>query len=585
MGYGGRLRVLTGAAGGLVVVLGVFLALGGFPWRDGVPSRPTLAGGQAQDRSHNEDASRGHLRPSPEDVDLADEPSPARGGGVGRRPARTAATPLRLASVGSLARPPALEERRAANEAAQAVADAPRIVADFEGCAPLKVTRVSASRFAIDFEGKFANWFMFRVEGAKGRTLRIDLDNVDLAKWHSLNPVYSSIAALDDPDGFASRPTSLLAGKPDATAVTKAYNGPLLPATDGIQQWHYISEVWADWSIKRLSLVHTFADDRVYVAMRVPYTPGLAEAYIARLEKNPLAKVITVGKSKEGRPLRVVKIGGGSDEDERNKPCILMYAREHGNEQDSSWAAQGAIDWLLSDAEEARSIRGQFTVLLIPLLDPDGAARGLYENLTHSFAYKRHSTPEPIAYAAFFRKWIDAGQRLDVITNLHNVESAEQPHVSCALMEPGRGRLRECQALHQRVVRLLEVDGFVVSPTPWKEDYAVFRLGGFLSLYYGPLHLPYEVNSQDRGQHLTLWQIQHAGRGLLLASAQFLGASDSHPLALSITRTRQVRLERIDRSMDTLGGINDALTFEYFVARRDRAERAGASHNTTRRGQ
>lgn len=37
---------------------------------------------------------------------------------------------------------------------------------------------------------------MFRVEGVKGRTVRIDFEDAPVGKWWSLNPVYSYITAI-----------------------------------------------------------------------------------------------------------------------------------------------------------------------------------------------------------------------------------------------------------------------------------------------------------------------------------------------------------------------------------------------------
>ena len=70
----------------------------------------------------------------------------------------------------------------------------------------MKVQRLSSTHFAIDFENKFCNWFIFKLEGAKGRTVRIDLKNVALGKWSTLNPVYSYISDLADPAAFESTP-------------------------------------------------------------------------------------------------------------------------------------------------------------------------------------------------------------------------------------------------------------------------------------------------------------------------------------------------------------------------------------------
>src|SRR5690606_2402445 len=117
-------------------------------------------------------------------------------------------------------------------------------------------------------------------------------------------------------------------------------------------------------------------------ALKVPYTPAYNEAYLATLKDRDGVEVIEVGRSKKNRPLRVVKIGTG---DPKVTPCVLIYAREHANEQDSSWAARGAIEHLLADTPGSQRLRSQFTFLIIPMLDPDGAAKGRYDSITSRF--------------------------------------------------------------------------------------------------------------------------------------------------------------------------------------------------------
>lgn len=465
------------------------------------------------------------------------------------------------ASVPAFPLPAPLEKQRRQEEVARAgQALAPiTLTADFEGAAPLKIARLSNTHFVIDFEDKFANWFIFKVEGAKGKTIRVDLQNVALNKWSSLNPVYSYAASLDDPDVYVTKPSTAATTQPVA-----AHNGPLLPDTSG-QQWHYIANVWPDRATKTLSFVQTFEADHAYVAMKAPYTPKLAEAYIARLEKNPLAKVITVGKSKEGRPLRIVKIGGGSDEEEKAKPCILMYAREHANEQDTSWVVQGAVDFLLSNAAEAKAIRGKFTVLLIPLLDPDGAVGGVYENITNRFIYDGQEGPEARAYAAFFKQWFRDAKRLDLSINLHNVESGEQPHLSCPMIEPVGERRKQGDRVYALVVNEAAAVGLNMNPRPWTYGTHDFRLGGYLAKFYGPLHMPYEVNGQDKQRHLLLAELKAIGPMLARISADYLSSADAEPLFASIKDTRQrhgARMEQYERIF-TERSITNALQIEW----------------------
>ena len=55
---------------------------------------------------------------------------------------------------------------------------------------------------------------------------------------------------------------------------------------------------------------------------------------------------------------------------------VVFTARAHPGESNASWVAQGAIDFLLSDAEEAKRLRRDFVFKIVPMLNPDGVIHG-----------------------------------------------------------------------------------------------------------------------------------------------------------------------------------------------------------------
>src|ERR1700690_2906251 len=104
--------------------------------------------------------------------------------------------------------------------------------------------------------------------------------------------------------------------------------------------------------------------------MRVPRTPSCNEHFLSQLALNPVARVAEIGRSQNGRPLLIAQIGiPGAD-----KPCVLLYAQEHADEQDAGWVAQGALEYLAGSAPDAVLLRAHFTFLVIPTLDPDASA-------------------------------------------------------------------------------------------------------------------------------------------------------------------------------------------------------------------
>lgn len=429
-----------------------------------------------------------------------------------------------------------LEQQRIDEERSLSEPDI-RLVMGFECSEELAVEKVSPTHFVIDVNTRrvLRNWFLFKIEGAAGRTVRIDFKNAQLWKWSTLNPVYSYVTDLDDPASFASE---LVA---DPRPVMAA-NGPILPDTSG-QKWHFVSQVWMPPSRPRvgtLSMVQTFERDSAYVAMKYPYTPGYNAAFLASLENNPYAQVFTVGYSEEGRPLQIVKIGGDEEAD-RERPCVLMYGREHATEHDTSWVVEGAARYLLSDDPEAVTLRERVTFLLIPILDPDGAAAGVYDHLNGSFR-RRNAAPEALAYAAWFEQWVDDGKRLDVALNLHNMESAEMGHMHCSYIDPGRPE--PCKALHRALLRQFAGTFYKVRAQAG-EGYTTTQLNGFLGYFYGPLPLLYEFNSQEGERHLTIGEMREMGRRMVVGCMEYFGSADADAALLTIEHLRAGRQQRL----------------------------------------
>lgn len=444
------------------------------------------------------------------------------------------------------------------------------IVTELDGAQALDVSKINNAHFAIDFKNEFCNWFMFRIEGAKGHTVRIDLRSVPLNKWATLNPVYSTVASIDTLDAFATTPT----GQSVDDYETQARNGPKLPDTNG-QKWHFIENVWTE-NKSDLCFELKMPEDRVWIAMRYPYTPGYNEAYMASLSGRPNVEVIEIGKSKSGRPLHVVKVSGGEDA-ERENPCIVMYAREHASEQDPSWLVQGVIEAAAGDTPGNKTSvatidPSRTTYLLIPLLDPDGASAGEFDRITDTFVEGRQN-PTSIAYSKFFMEWFRAGKPIDVVLNLHCVESKESPHLACAQYEPDDMRGATCRIFNEEYAcDVAKNAGYRVTDKPGYRGMTSWRLGGWLNAQYGALHMPYEANAQDRSRHLSIDDLQNLGLQLMIAAQEFIDSRDGgSALAVIHERAEKRRADwaRLGPKLATFNIRDDGIAqedrLEYFL--------------------
>lgn len=75
-----------------------------------------------------------------------------------------------------------------------------------------------------------------------------------------------------------------------------------------------------------------------------------------------------VGRSFLGRPIRMLKVGSGPEK-------ILLWSQMHGDEPSATPALLDIAHYIIEHADEAaaRSILNCYTLLMIPMLNPDGA--------------------------------------------------------------------------------------------------------------------------------------------------------------------------------------------------------------------
>lgn len=79
-----------------------------------------------------------------------------------------------------------------------------------------------------------------------------------------------------------------------------------------------------------------------------------------------------------------------------DKPTIFLSARVHPGEVQSSHVLNGIVDFLMSKSEQAGLLLEKYQFKIIPLLNPDGVARGYYRLDTHNHNLNRfYLNPNP----------------------------------------------------------------------------------------------------------------------------------------------------------------------------------------------
>lgn len=82
---------------------------------------------------------------------------------------------------------------------------------------------------------------------------------------------------------------------------------------------------------------------------------------------------------------------------------MFISARVHPGETNGSWMMKGLIDFLVSNAPEARILRDKFIFKIVPMLNPDGVINGNYRcSLCGSDLNRRYKTPSKILHPSIY---------------------------------------------------------------------------------------------------------------------------------------------------------------------------------------
>jgi hypothetical protein len=298
---------------------------------------------------------------------------------------------------------------------------------DFEGGSLGRVERVAETHLRCAVAGQAdsngrnrqANWYYFRLDGLPQREVTLELTGL-VGEYNF---------------------------RPGSHAVTKNTR-PVFSYDD--RQWTHFTDDQVSWDEKEVKLTLRFTPRRglMWIAHTEPYTgrdlARLLALRHAHLKREPL------GRSLRGRPLDLLSITDPAA-DAAAKRVVWLIARQHAWETGTSWAADGAVRWLLSDDAKAAQLRRAAEFKVMPVFDPDGVAAGSvrfnlngYDNNRNWDAVDPKTMPEIDAVRRAVFTWLDAGRPIHILLAMHNTESAD--YVEGALNEAA-GIKAQAQAL------------------------------------------------------------------------------------------------------------------------------------------
>ena len=141
----------------------------------------------------------------------------------------------------------------------------------------------------------------------------------------------------------------------------------------------------------------------LWVAAQELITSKDANAWGDKLSKLSFVTKTVIGKSREGRPLHLLKIGQAND-----KKMIMVLSRQHPPEITGYLCMQSFIETICSDHPIAKKFRKVYNTYLVPMVNPDGVDNGHWRHSTGGIDLNRDwqaaHQPETQAVQKFMRK-------------------------------------------------------------------------------------------------------------------------------------------------------------------------------------
>jgi len=253
-----------------------------------------------------------------------------------------------------------------------------------------------------------ANWYYFRLDGVQGRDLTLTL--------------------TDFVGEYNDRP-----GACPMSAVLR----PVF--SEDNETWrHFGADAMAwDDELKEATLRFRPEKNTIWIAHVPPYTHARLLRTLADLDRSPHARVEVIGRTVQGRDLPLVTVTNFKMPD-AGKKLIWLQARQHAWETGTSFVAEGAMRFVVSEDPRAQALRDRVVFVFTPMLDPDGCALGGVRFNRNGYDVNRHWDEVDLRDKEKLRKmpeiWyvkkailarMRQTPRIDLMLNMHNTETAE----------------------------------------------------------------------------------------------------------------------------------------------------------------
>ena len=149
--------------------------------------------------------------------------------------------------------------------------------------------------------------------------------------------------------------------------------------------------------------------DTLWVAGQELENSARVNAWMDSISQKKFVTKNTIGKSREGRNLNLLSIG---DTDSKN--MIMIISRQHPPEVTGYLTMKSFVETLSSNTKLAKKFRKEFTIYVVPLMNPDGVDNGFWRHNTGGIDLNRDwakfNQPETSAVKDFMEGMVEKTQ-------------------------------------------------------------------------------------------------------------------------------------------------------------------------------
>ncbi len=164
---------------------------------------------------------------------------------------------------------------------------------------------------------------------------------------------------------------------------------------------------------------------RSLISAQPLFTLSDVDTLLDGLSKATGAPVITLGQSEQGRDIRAIRFGAGTDTGmgpdtgRDTGETLLLIGGQHPAETRGAIAMAAFVIRLTEDDPLARAFRDRFGVALIAAINPDGIEAGHWRNNTRGVDLNRDWGQFTQAETQAVRDWLPALMPLAVVLDFH----------------------------------------------------------------------------------------------------------------------------------------------------------------------